>query len=379
MAFTLVPVYKENFVDRAELINELYLELQNKNSNTGYALSGKRRVGKTSIFKELYWRLAEQKQIVPVYFSIWDLLEFSIIEFCRKLSITILEAYRPYLGFKYRIKELLKTPVTMLGQILNKTQMKIAYKELEFILNLSKKTDYDLIVENTLTMPERLSKDLKCVLFVDEFPSIIDLKVNNSAIGESIIRKIRTISEKWERTALCISGSIRSTMNMAVLSAASPFYRQLIVKEIKPLDFKSTRELILKNLPNISDESVQEIYSFSDGIPFYIHFIGKMLEKRKSVNIKDVHTVEHEFLEEEGNIIFKEEFAKLSAKEKLIMLAIARGAKTPKSISDKVPEKISNINRFLNYIGQKGFIHKAHKGVYDIDDPVFAIWLRKLA
>lgn len=378
MAFTLVPVYKDNFVDREELIKELYSELQNKDSNTGYALFGKRRVGKTSIFRELYWRLAERKDIVPIYFSIWDLIEFSVIEFCRKLSVTILEAYRPCLGLKYRIKELLKTPVTMLGQILNRAQMKIAYKELEFILNLNKKTDYDLIVQNTLTMPERLSKDLKCVLFMDEFPSIIDLKVNNSAIGESIIRKIRTISEEWERTALCISGSIRSTMNMAVLSASSPFYRQLIVKEIKPLDFNGTREIILKNLNDISDESIQEIYSFSNGIPFYIHFIGKMLEKRRSVDITDVQKVENEFLEEEGNIIFKEEFDKLSSKEKLIILAIARGAQTPKSISEKVPDMVSNINRFLTYINQKGFINKEKKGVYRIDDPVFSKWLRRL-
>lgn len=114
MGFTLVPVYKENFIDRSILLDELYAELSNSKSNTGYALFGKRRIGKTSIFKELQWRLEEVKGIVPVYFSVWDLIEFTLLEFCQKLSIAILEAYRPRLGITYKIKELLKTPITVL-------------------------------------------------------------------------------------------------------------------------------------------------------------------------------------------------------------------------------------------------------------------------
>ena len=379
MGFTLVPVYKENFIDRSILLDELYAELSNSKSNTGYALFGKRRVGKTSIFKELQWRLEEVKGIVPVYFSVWDLIEFTLLEFCQKLSIAILEAYRPRLGITYKIKELLKTPITVLRQILDRAQLGVAYKELEFLLSLNKNIDKDMLVENTFTLSERLSENLKCVLFIDEFPSIINLKDNNSSIGEPIIRKIRTIFEGWKKTSLCISGSIRSTMDLAVLSSSSPFYRQLIIKEVGPLDKKWVKELILRNLSNISEEAISEIYSFSNGIPFYIQFLGKMLEKQETISVKDIKDIEDEFLQEEGNIIFKEEFEKLSSKERIIMLALAKGARTPKAIVKEVGEKVSNINRFLSYLNEKGYISREEKGVYRIDDPVFSQWVEGIS
>lgn len=379
MGFTLVPVYKENFIDRSILLDELYAELSNSKSNTGYALFGKRRVGKTSIFKELQWRLEEAKGIVPVYFSVWDLIEFTLLEFCQKLSIAVLEAYRPRLGITYKIKELLKTPITVLRQILDRAQLGVVYKELEFLLSLNKNIDKDILVENTFALPERLSENLKCVLFIDEFPSIINLKDNNSSIGEPIIRKIRTIFEGWKKTSLCISGSIRSTMDLAVLSSSSPFYRQLIIKEIGPLDKKWVKELILRNLSNISEEAISEIYSFSNGIPFYIQFLGKMLEKQETISVKDIKDVEDEFLQEEGNIIFKEEFEKLSSKERIIMLALAKGARTPKAIAKEVGEKVSNINRFLSYLNEKGYISREEKGVYRIDDPVFSQWVQGIS
>ena len=378
MRFSLTPVVKEDFIDRDILLEEMYAELSNSESNVGYAILGKRRVGKTSIFKELERRLRKVKGIVPIYFSVWDLIEFTLREFCQKLSVEILEAYRPVLGLGYRIRELLKTPTTMLRQILGKAQFKVIYKELEFLLSIDKEFDKDRLIENTFTLPERLSKTIKCILFIDEFPSILNLKVNNAGIGEPIIRKIRTIFEDWEKTSICISGSIRSTMSVAVLSSSSPFYRQLIIREIKPLEERWVRSLLLRNLPGISKEAIKEIYSFSNGIPFYIQFLGKMLEKRRgSISIKDIREVEWEFLSEEGNIIFKEEFEKLSSKERLIILAISNGHYTPKNIAKEVGEKISNINRFLSYLKEKGEISREEKGVYRIEDPVFARWLRE--
>ncbi|MCD6099798.1 MAG: sigma-70 family RNA polymerase sigma factor [Candidatus Marinimicrobia bacterium] len=379
MAFTLVPVVKEDLIDREEILGELYDGLSDPGSTTGYAIFGKRRIGKTSILKELQLRLQETAGIVPVYFSVWDLVEPSLLEFCKKLSIEILEGYSFKMGIGYRIGELLRTPISVIKQILGKAEFKVIYKEIELLLSFKTEANLDRVVENTFTRPERISKDMKCVLLIDEFPSIIDLKVNNSVVGESIIRKIRSISENWKRTALCISGSIRSTIKTAVLSSASPFYRQLIVREVGPLEKKWVRELIVRNLPNISDEVIDEIYEFSHGIPFYVQFLGKMLERKKGkISINVVKQVEQEFLREEGNIIFKEEFEKMSPKERLIILAIAYGFHTPKEIAKQVGDKVSNVNRFLFYLKQKGQVYKKEKGMYEIEDPVFTRWIREM-
>jgi len=96
---------------------------------------------------------------------------------------------------------------------------------------------------------EALSKDLDSRFFImlDEFPSIIDLK-NGTKLGEGIIRKIRTIHEDLIDTVLCVSGSMRRTMDIAVLSQSAAFYRQFIVRQIGPFEISVVKELMSKKL-----------------------------------------------------------------------------------------------------------------------------------
>jgi len=61
------------------------------------------------------------------------------------------------------------------------------------------------------------------------------------------------------------------------------------------------------------------------------------------------------------------------------MLALAKGARTPKAIAKEVGEKVSNINRFLSYLNEKGYISREEKGVYRIDDPVFSQWVEGIS
>ncbi|MBC2706474.1 MAG: hypothetical protein HF975_08715 [ANME-2 cluster archaeon] len=379
MKFTLQPVKGEEFINRTELLDEMVAELRDKGSTTGYALYGKRRIGKTSILKEVQRRLEQEDGIVVVYFSVWDLIESTLAEFCQRLSLGIIEAYRPHIGLKYRANELVRTPLTMLRKILGETELKIVYNEIEFLVTRKKDTDEGVLIEHAFNISEKLGKktDTKCVLLIDEFPSIIDLKSNNVKIGEAVLRKIRTIFEDWEQTTLCISGSIRSTMNLAVLSSSSPFYRQLIVKEIGPLKQEHTTELLSQHL-DISQEGIQEIYDFSAGIPFYIQFIGKMLERTENITPDSIRKIEHDFLTEEGNILFKEEFYSLGPKERLVVVSIASGCHAPKDMANALGDKISNINRFLTYLVEKGYVTKKEMGHYVLDDRVFERWIKKV-
>jgi len=374
MGFTLRPVKGAGFIDRQELLEEMSSELKDIKSSTGYALYGKRRIGKTSILREVQRRLGEDDENVAVYFSVGDLIEFNVVEFCQRLSMEIIDAYRPYLGLKYRAKELIQTPLTMLRKLLDGSEFKIVYNQLEFLisLNLEKDIDRNMLIGNTFALPEKLaeSTNTKCVLMIDEFPSVVELKTNNSKVGDTILKKIRTIFEGWERTTLCISGSIRSTMKLAVLSSASPFYRQLIVKEIGPFEREHTKELLSQAIV-IPEEGIEEIHNFSEGIPFYVQFIGKMLERGKSTSLEEIKGIEEEFLREEGDVLFKEEFENISPKERLIAINIAKGCHTPKEIANAVRDKISNVNRFLRYLEDKGYVLKREKGYYVMEDPVF--------
>ncbi len=379
MTFTLQPVKGKEFINRTELLEEMVAELKAKRSTTGYALYGKRRIGKTSILKEVQRRLEQEDGIVVVYLSVWDIIESTLTEFCQRLSLGVIEAYRPHIGLKYRANELIRTPLAMLRKILEETELKIVYNEIEFLITRKKDTDEGVLIEHAFNISEKLGEkaDIKCVLLIDEFPSIIDLKSNNLKVGEAVLRKIRTISEDWERTTLCISGSIRSTMNLAVLSSSSPFYRQLIVKEISPLKQEHVTKLLSQHL-DISQEGIQEIYDFSAGIPFYVQFVGKMLERTEKNTLDSIRRVEREFLAEEGNILFKEEFDSLGPKERLIVLSIASGCHAPKEMANTLGDKMSNVNRFLTYLGEKGYVSKKERGYYVLEDPVFERWMKEV-
>jgi len=65
---------------------------------------------------------------------------------------------------------------------------------------------------------------------------------------EGIIKKIRTIYEGLENTILCISGSVRKTMEITALSPSSAFYRQFIIKNIGPFDIEAATKVLENNL-----------------------------------------------------------------------------------------------------------------------------------
>jgi len=376
MHFTLQPVKGTGFINRTELLEEMVDELKETESTIGYALYGKRRIGKTSVLKEVQKRLENEDSIVTVYLSVWDLIEGRVDEFCQKLSMDIIDAYRPHTGLKYKTKELIRTPLAVLRKFLDNAELRIVYDEIEFFMTLEKDIDRNLLVEHAFNLAEKFAGETntKCILLLDEFPSIIELKSDNVMVGEQILRKIRTLFEGWERTTLCISGSIRSTMNLTVLSSASPFYRQLVMKEIGPLKKEAVKELLLRNL-EITDAGIEQIYEFSAGIPFYVQFIGKMIEKKEIVTIDDIKEIEGEFLREEGGLLFKGEFNDLSSKERLVISYIAKGCHTPKEIATIVKDKVSNVSRFLAYLEAKGYISRKEKGYYVLEDPVFEMWL----
>lgn len=255
MAFTLQPAVGEFFVDRKAILEEMISTLSAEDLLMGFALVGNRRMGKSSIFQEVCRQLGKNKDIVPVYFSFWSLIEKSIEEFCRVFTFSVLEGYKRRLSLKYRIKDLVKVPVNKLFDFLRTIDVRIQILE-DIELSLSARQgakDISLMLEQALTLPEKLADEThtRCILFLDEFPSVTELSSSNGRmIGEQIIRKVRTIQENYRQTVLCISGSIKKSMELAALSSASPFYRQFIVKTVEAFSKNDLRELLEKKSQN---------------------------------------------------------------------------------------------------------------------------------
>ena len=384
MGFTLQPATKDNFVDREKIIGEMISTLTDWKIRMGFALIGPRRIGKTSILKEVAHRLRDRDDLVVTYFSLWDLIEHGVLEFCNRLTYTILDAFKGRLSRKYRVQHLIKVPASKIFDFLRTIDVRLTVLEdVEMALRLrerDKKVDPDLLFEKVFGLVENLSRDIgvRSVLILDEFPSIMELR-DGQKLGEGVLRKIRTLQEDFEHTVLCISGSIRKTMEMAALSPSSAFYRQFIVKPIGPFNRETTEILIKRNLGKaISGEALDHLFTCTAGIPFYVQFMGRALSRfpHESIGAHDVVEVFDDLLGEEGDLLFTEVFKALSDKERGILSAMAvRGLEAPGELSKAVNENSNVVSRYLSYFIEKGILERKEKGKYQFADPVFEQWL----
>ncbi|MCX6768684.1 MAG: hypothetical protein NTY83_02490 [Candidatus Micrarchaeota archaeon] len=216
---------------------------------------------------------------------------------------------------------------------------------------------------------EKLAKSsgVKFVLILDEFPEM--LKVEN---GLQLVKMLRTLHEGHQNTVMVISGSERKTLETVALDSASPFYRQLVPKNVPPFSFEETREFLGKYGLELPEESARRLYELTDGLPFYLQFIGR------SVSITgDIDGAVKEFIAQEGNLFFTEEFEKLSAKEGVVVRAMARGATSPTEISKASGEPVTSVSSYMVSLQDKGVARKAGKAAYVLNDTLFSLWLRE--
>jgi len=386
MAFTMLPVRGKDFIDRKKILDEMIDTFCDKNVFMGFGLYGIRRVGKSSIFLEIHRRFKGNDFVVSVYVTVWDLTEETIPEFLKILRNAIIDAYRPRLGLKYRVEELIQLPAKFFREAVKSLTISVNLAEdIEAILKLDveRRADYNYMIDDVFDIAENLAKETntRCVLLIDEFPSLIELKLKGKKVGESIVRKIRTIQERKKHTIISISGSIRKTMEVVALSSGSAFYKQLILKEIKPLKPEHIKQLIKGNLGcGASANAYERVHELSNGIPFYAQAIGKKLrEMRKElIDVGDVDKAFDTFLKEEGTLIFKQQFRQLSPKERLIVKTMAESEVYNLSeIAKETNENPTNVSWFLNNLEGKGVLIKEDRGKYEFADPIFRKWLHQ--
>lgn len=383
MAFTLKPITGSRLVGRKELVDRLVQELRNKNSDTDYAFYGLRRVGKTSVLKEIKSKLEKEKDIVPVYVSLWQVFPFNLKTFLDRLIVKIIESYSSRLSLKHQVSKLMETPLVVLKKMLENLKLSLTLQEdLEFTLGFKSQplVDYGALFAKAFSLPETLAKETntKCVLFLDEFPSILEFND-----GLALVRSLRTLHENQKHTVFCIAGSIRKHMAAVALSEASPFYKQFMTKEIKPLTKEDIKTLLEKSGQEygikVEEEASAEIYARTQGLPFYVQFLGK-LAVEKQIKIFDKERAARlidSFLDEEGSLLFLEYLKSFPPREQEILKVISQGIETLTEIANRTKENPSTISTYLLYLIDKGAVEKIERGRYNLVDNIFKQWLKE--
>ena len=387
-SFTLAAVKGKDFVGRNVIVNEMTSELSSKNK-IGFSLYGIRRVGKTSILKEIGLKM-EKKKIPVIYVSSWEILPETLDEFTKILASRTIQAFGDRLPVKFKLEELLATGARALAALLRGLRLSAKVSDdVEVFLSYVRKesSDAEAAISRTFSFIEHLAemtKTQKCILMLDEFPSLIDLTygAGNQKIGIGVIRLLRTISENFQHTKLVISGSYRNTMDNLVKKRNSPFYKQLLLREVHPFDRREFEEFLSHYLSNVSFENdlvKQEMQNLTSGIPYNLQLLGREI---KASNLQNPLTSQSlsktvlEMLKKEGDLSFNEYIEGLTPSQIKVLKALSKSPEIKRAdIASQEFMTIDAVSFALGTLKKKGLLEHKSRGVYNFTDNLFATWL----
>ncbi len=376
--FILTPATGRNFIGRSALISELTRELGDVRSHIGFCLYGRRRVGKTSILEEVAAQLSGKSRIVVVYLSLYDIADLSAATFAQELADAVMAAYhgKGVLPMKLRLKELLGSQLGVVAELLKGIRLEATVAEhiklmVEHAQQAGGRENRSEFIRQAFNTGEVLAKATatKCVLMLDEFPEMAWLDG-----GLQLVKMLRTQYERQSSTALVISGSIKKTLELVALSQASPFYKQLVPKHVMPFTREETEQFLRSYLGDVGVEDLSTLHELTGGMPFYLQFIGRSTRySGKAQRAVD------EFIAQEGDLFFREEFEKLSGKERLIVASLCEGPRSMSEIAEMTSEPATTVGRYLPNLMDEDVITRESRGTYALSDRLFAYWIgRKL-
>lgn len=385
MSFYLTPVTGELLINREKELDQILSELVKKNSRIGFSLTGVRRIGKTSILKEVKKRL-EKEGIVVIYISVWNTTPDTLETFIANLFDDTIEAFKDKFPLKMKISNLIKMGRDGINDLLKHLNISVDFgNEIAYTVSYVKGEESDIskATSNIFNLIDRLAEKTKtkCVLIIDEFPSLIELKIGKKMIGSSIIKTIRTINEDYKKTALVISGSFMHTMQEVALLSSAPFYKQLVNLEIDSLEEKAIQDFVKKYLKKkINKNGLDALMEKSSGIPYNLQMLGRELNKLKEdiIDTSSVSKAIDEILQREGDIHFKDYLNMMQSTEiKVVKTMAVSDVIGPKEIADAGNMKLNEVTALLQTLLDKGIVRKKERGQYQFTDNMFKIWLNR--
>lgn len=275
------------FFDRNKEIEKLN-EIQSESFESAQltALTGRRRIGKTSLVLKAY----EGHPLL--YFFVG-----------RKTEKDLCEEY------SREIEEKLGVPV--LGNALQ------FHEVFEYVL--------------------KIATTRQIILFIDEFQDF--QKVNASIFSE--IQKLWDLYKNRSSINLIVSGSVYSLMHKIFFDMGQPLYgRATHVIKLRPFSPSVIREIMRFYNPDYSPDDLLALYSFTGGVAKYVELLidSKAFTKEKMIErmINDGSS----FLEE-GKIVLLNEFGKDYGRYFSILSAIASGHSQRSRIENIIGEEIS--------------------------------------
>ena len=291
-------------------------------------LTGRRRIGKTTLIREAY------KDEPFVYFFVArkaesDLCEVYLEEISEKLSI-------PTLGTSRKFSDIFR-----------------------YLLELSVTRSFTLVI--------------------DEFQDFF--RVNKGVFSE-----MQDIWDRYEKTSkvnLVVCGSIYSLMQKIFKDKKEPLYgRNTAELRLKPFQPSVLKEIMADAKPGYSKEDLLALFTFTGGVAKYVNLLVDAGALDKDAMIGQIVSANSPFLSEGKNNLI-EEFGKDYGIYFSILSCIARGKNTRSEIEDVIGKEVggylTNLENEYELIAKRQplFEKSTTKNVrYELGDVFYSFWFR---
>lgn len=291
-------------------------------------VTGRRRIGKTTLIKEAY------KDEPFVYFFV-----------ARKAESDLCEVYQEEIGEKLGIPTL--------GSSRHFSEI------FRYLMQLSQTKSFTLVI--------------------DEFQDFF--RVNKAVYSE-----MQNIWDEYEKTSkinLVVCGSIYSLMQKIFKNKKEPLYgRNTAELRMKPFKPSVLKQILADAKPNYSKEDLLAMFTFTGGVAKYVSQLVDGGALDKDAMIRHIIGPNSTFLNEGKNNLI-EEFGKDYGIYFSILSCIARGKNTRSEIEDVIGKEVggylTNLTEEYELISKRQplFEKSTNKNVrYELDDVFYSFWFR---
>ena len=227
------------------------------------------------------------------------------------------------------------------------------------------------------------SSSQPCVVTIDEFQQIADYKE-----GKKHIATLRTLVQSCVKTRFIFSGSNRRMMSKLFNSPSEPFFMSSSPIMLEPINKEKYVEFVSAHFGEadkpITIESIEYVYERFDGHTWFIQYVFNRLYEMSG---KDT-PVTKELADEAVSYIlslfspmFKEIFARMSEKQRALLVAISKERKVTAPTGEEFISKYSLRSASAVQGAMRPLIEDEtiafNNGSYFITNRFFSLWLSR--
>ena len=227
------------------------------------------------------------------------------------------------------------------------------------------------------------SSSQPCVVTIDEFQQIADYKE-----GKKHIATLRTLVQSCVKTRFIFSGSNRRMMSKLFNSPSEPFFMSSSPIMLEPINKEKYVEFVSAHFGEadkpITTESIEYVYERFDGHTWFIQYVFNRLYEMSGKDTPATKELADEavsYILSLFSPMFKEIFARMSEKQRALLVAISKERKVTAPTGEEFISKYSLRSASAVQGAMRPLIEDEtiafNNGSYFITNRFFSLWLSR--